>query len=103
MNYFGSGQQATTGAPANSVPAARGRTPRVNVIAGSVGYNCQQLTSMALGSDFISDLKKNIDQKMELLEKEKKPAWALKRQSPPVISLAVETLIDQFKIQRSKL
>ena len=71
--------------------------PPVNIIAGSAGYNTQQLHSLALDSDFVSDFKKKIDGLMDTLEKKGEPSWALKRQSPPLIILAVEMLLNQFK------
>ena len=85
----------------NYVDGNSTHAPPVNVIAGSVGYNTQQWHSLALDGDFVRDLKKQIDDRMDMLEKEGKPDWALKRQSPPVISLAVEMLLDQFKHRRT--
>ena len=74
--------------------------PSVNVIAGSVGYNVQQLHSMGIDSDFVSDLKKNMDERMEKLEKDQEFDWAKNKQCPSVVILAVDLLLAQFSHKR---
>lgn len=62
----------------------------------------KKLHSMVLNDDFVSDFKVKIDKRMETLELEGKPKWALmKRSAPATIRLAVDILLSTFQHRRS--
>jgi len=76
--------------------------PPVNIIAGSVGYNIQNLNSMAVEGDFVSDMKLEMDARMEKLKDGVKEFvdMTARKQAPAVIILAVDMLLSQFKHKR---
>ena len=82
---------------ATAAPQRKKKAPPTNLIAGSVGYNTQQLNSMGIGSDFVTDMKRTIDERMDELERNQKPSWALGRQAPPRVILATDLILSQFE------
>ncbi|CAJ1934064.1 unnamed protein product [Cylindrotheca closterium] len=97
LDYTTNVRRATA---ATAAPQRKKKAPPINVIAGSVGYNTQHLNSMGIDSDFVSDMKRSIDERMDELERNQKPSWALGRQAPPRMIIATDLILSQFEHRR---
>ncbi|CAJ1928604.1 unnamed protein product [Cylindrotheca closterium] len=87
-------------AAATAAPQRKKKAPPINVIAGSVGYNTQHLNSMGIDSDFVLDMKRSIDERMDELEHNQKPSWALSQQAPPRMIIATDLILSHFEHRR---
>ncbi|CAJ1929192.1 unnamed protein product [Cylindrotheca closterium] len=103
LDYTTNVRRATAATAATAAPQRKKKAPPINVIAGSVGYNTQHLSSMGIDSDFVSDMKRSIDEIMDELERNQKPSWALGRQAPPRMIIATDLILSQFEHRRPSL